>query len=41
MNKRIIENILDNKEKIKENLKIWKEKYNNIAKENLQKMVKE
>ena len=41
MNKGIIENILDNKEKIKENLKIWKEKYNNIAKENLQKMVKE
>ena len=41
MNKKIIENILNNKEKIKENLKIWKEKYNNIAKENLQKMVKE
>ena len=41
MNKGIIENILNNKEKIKENLKIWKEKYNNIAKENLQKMVKE
>ena len=32
---------LFNKEKIKENLRLWKEEYNNIAKENLENMVKE
>ena len=41
MNKEIIENILNNKEKIKENLKLWKKEYNIIAKENIEKMVKE
>ena len=41
MNKDIIENILRNKEKIKENLKLWKKEYDIIAKENIEKMVKE
>ena len=41
MNKDIIENILNNKEKIKENLRIWKKEYDIIAKENIEKMVKE
>ena len=41
MNKEIIENILRNKEKIKENLKLWKKEYDIIAKENIEKMVKE
>ena len=41
MNKEIIENILNNKEKIKENLKLWKKEYDIIAKENIEKMVKE
>ena len=41
INKEIITNILKNKEKIKENLRLWKEEYNNIAKENLENMVKE
>ena len=40
-NKEIIINILNNKEKIKENLRLWKQEYNNIAKENLENMVKE
>lgn len=41
MNKNIIENILRNKEKIKENLRLWKKEYDIIAKENIEKMVKE
>ena len=41
MNKDIIENILRNKEKIKENLRLWKKEYDIIAKENIEKMVKE
>ena len=41
MNKDIIENILNNKEKIKENLRLWKKEYDIIAKENIEKMVKE
>ena len=41
INKDIIKNIINNKEKIKESLGTWKEKYNNIAKENLENMVKE
>jgi len=41
INKDIIENILRNKEKIKENLKLWKKEYDIIAKENIEKMVKE
>ena len=41
INKGIIINILNNKEKIKENLRLWKQEYNNIAKENLENMVKE
>ena len=41
INKEIIINILNNKEKIKENLRLWKQEYNNIAKENLENMVKE
>ena len=41
INKDIIENILNNKEKIKENLKLWKKEYDIIAKENIEKMVKE
>ena len=41
INKDIIENILNNKEKIKENLRLWKKEYDIIAKENIEKMVKE
>ena len=41
INKDIIENILRNKEKIKENLRLWKKEYDIIAKENLENMVKE
>lgn len=41
INKDIIENILRNKEKIKENLRLWKKEYDIIAKENIEKMVKE
>ena len=41
MNKDIIENILNNKEKIKENLRLWKKEYDITAKENIEKMVKE
>ena len=41
MNKDIIENILRNKEKIKENLRLWKKEYDIIAKENIEKMVME
>ena len=41
INKEIITNILNDKEKIKENLRLWKQEYNNIAKENLENMVKE
>ena len=41
INKDIIKNILRNKEKIKENLRLWKKEYDIIAKENIEKMVKE
>ena len=41
INKDTIENIVRNKEKIKENLKLWKKEYDIIAKENIEKMVKE
>ena len=41
INKDIIENILRNKEKIKENLRLWKKEYDIIVKENIEKMVKE